>query len=58
MLKEKTNRQFSWREIFSEPCQIELEMDCNCTSPIDLAPNGVLFGANSIGKGNYNPNLV
>ena len=33
-------------------------MNYNYTFPIDLTSNGIPLGAKSIGKCNYNPNLV
>ena len=38
------------KEIFSEPGQITPDLYCNYTFPIDLSPNGILFGAISIRK--------
>ena len=42
----------------SESCYIKLNLYCYYLFPIDLPSNEILFGAKSIGKGNYNPNLV
>ena len=50
--------QCTQREIASESCQIEPNLYCNYTFPIDLTSNGIPFGANLIKKGNSNPNLV
>ena len=36
-------------EIFSESCYSILNLDCNYHFPIDLAANGIQFGAESIG---------
>ena len=33
-------------------------LDCDYSSPIDLAPNGILFGIKLIVKLTCNPNLV
>jgi len=37
-------------EIDSESCWIKPILDFNYTFPIDVVPNGVLFGAKSIGE--------
>ena len=37
-------------EHISESCEIKPNLDCNYTVEIDLAPNGILFRAESIGK--------
>jgi len=42
----------------SESCSSKPNLDCNYHFPIDLAPNEIPIGAKSIGKCNYNPNLV
>ena len=38
------------RENFSEFGQSKMNINCNCTSPIDLTPKLLPFGAKSIGK--------
>ena len=50
--------QITHREFYPVSCEVKTNLDCNCTFPIDLAPNGIFIGAKSIEKGNYNLNLV
>ena len=49
------------KELDLEFCSIKPNLYYNYTFPIDLAPNGIPFGAkplNQSEKCNYNPNLV
>ena len=46
----ETSLLTSYRELFSESCQSEPNLECNHSFPIDLAPNGIPFGAKSIGS--------
>ena len=39
------------RQLFSQSGLIEPNFDCNYPFSVDLAPNGIVLGAKSIGKG-------
>ena len=54
-MKQYTNP--THREIFSESCSTKLNLDCNYTFHIDLAPNRIPFNAKSIGKVYLQSNL-
>ena len=38
------------REVFSDSCGSKTNLDCDYIFPIDLALNGIQFGAKSIGR--------
>ena len=46
----KLNMFPALKEIFPESCVAKPNLDCKYTFSIDLAPNGIHFGAKSIGK--------
>ena len=46
----KNERFYPHREIFSEPCSIKPNFDCDYNFSIDLSPNGIPFGAQLIGQ--------
>ena len=48
--REQLFRHATTEKYFSESCYSKPNLDCNYTFPNDLTPNGILFGAKSIGN--------
>ena len=58
VLKLMQISHYAHKKIFWESCKSIPNLYCNYSFPIDLAPDGFPFGAKSIEKCNYDPNLV